>query len=188
MLQYNKFILSCIEQEKNGTACCCPKAVSNVFSANASIVRESTTITQSTKYAFGIVTQTTGRRTEITSASAGSTSAPCYVYAEGRSDNLAMSSVGIGCNLGNISVDSSIGLGEQSARLSYAKENTTTSLGFVGDVWSMQMGFEYAVTTNTLPTVSETSFVSISINLMPAVVIVGAVALTAVGVPAVGFA
>lgn len=26
MLQYNKFILSCIEQEKNGTAYCCPKA------------------------------------------------------------------------------------------------------------------------------------------------------------------
>ena len=117
----------------------------STFGAGSSIVN---VIENETNFLPDIfpISYSTGERASTTLSKNGDSSKPWSVYAEGRSDNLLLSSAGLKINILKFTLNISVGLDDIGIRGSYKSGNTINSWGVKADINKFRVGFEYSNT------------------------------------------
>ena len=107
------------------------------------------------------ITVKAGNRTSSTISRKGKSTKPFSVYAQERSDNLALSSVGAKINIPKLSVSASIGLDNMGLSIAAKSGDTTYSLSFRADLSQLKVGVEMATTVAWDENTDCTSYVNI---------------------------
>lgn len=93
-----------------------------------------------------IITAKSGQKSSKTLSSSGDSSKPVSVFAQGRSDNFLLSSVGLKINIVNFSLDVNLGLDNIGITGSIKDGDTTNSLAFMADLTQLKIGAEVGST------------------------------------------
>ena len=109
-----------------------------------------------------IVSVKTGKKESITVSSAGNSSKPISVYAQGRSDNLLLSSAGFKINISNFTLMFSLGVENIGFNGSIRKGDTTDSFGLKADLSQIKIGFEKSTTVKWDENTNVTSYANVS--------------------------
>ena len=107
------------------------------------------------------ITVKAGNRTSNTISRKGKSTKPFSVYAQERSDNLALSSVGAKINIPKLSVSASIGLDNMGLSIAAKSGDTTYSLSLRADLSQLKVGVEMATTVAWDENTDCTSYVNI---------------------------
>ena len=107
------------------------------------------------------ITVKAGNRTSNTIPRKGKSTKPFSVYAQERSDNLALSSVGAKINIPKLSVSASIGLDNMGLSIAAKSGDTTYSLSLRADLSQLKVGVEMATTVAWDENTDCTSYVNI---------------------------
>ena len=107
-----------------------------------------------------------GTKTSKTLSSSGDSSKPVSVYAQGRSDNLLLSSVGLKINIVNFSLNISLGFDNIGITGSIKDGDTTNSLAFMADVSQLKIGAEVGSTVQWDENNSTCSYSNVSITMI----------------------
>ena len=123
-------------------------------------------IYEETEYSRGLArvfaTVKTGSKGKTVYKKKGNSSKPISVYAVGRTDNPALSSVGVKLNIKKLAFNISLGLDDIGVTGSYTDGNTTTSMGVTANISELKIGIDGSVSTKvgddyTYTTYSNTS-------------------------------
>jgi hypothetical protein len=137
------------------------------FGAGATTVHQTKTgIEHSPPLLNMVITVQTGVKTTATmSPPLGDLSKPISVFAQGRTDNYAFSSVGAKINAERSSLNLNLGLDDISIRRSSSKSgNTMSSLGLVADISKQKIGLEYSTTTILSNNTTKTEYTNVSVS------------------------
>lgn len=139
---------------------------SNTFGAGVTTVQQSRVETEHSPVVANLfVTVKTGTRSSKTLTSKGNSSKPISVYAQGRSDNPALSSVGVKFNLVDLSLNISLGLDNIGITGSIKNGDTTNSFAVTADISQFKIGAEASSTIQWDENYSASSYTNASITL-----------------------
>lgn len=139
---------------------------SNTFGAGVTTVQQSRVETEHSPIVANLfVTVKTGTRSSKTLTSKGNSSKPISVYAQGRSDNPALSSVGVKFNLVDLSLNISLGLDNIGITGSIKNGDTTNSFAVTADISQFKIGAEASSTIQWDENYSASSYTNASITL-----------------------
>ena len=110
------------------------------------------------------VTVKTGTKESKTVSKKGNSSKPISVYAQGRSDNYALSSAGININIASFTLDISLGLDDIGISGSIKNGDTTNAFGISADISQFKVGFEASSTVKWDESTDVTSYTNASIT------------------------
>ena len=110
------------------------------------------------------ITLKMGSKTSTTTYSAGDSAKPILVYAQGRSDDYLVSSVGLNINVSDFRLNISLGLDNIGISGSIKDGNKTDSLGLKADLSQWKVGIEGASTIEWDANRSTTDYVNGSIS------------------------
>lgn len=111
-----------------------------------------------------VVTVKSGIKRNRIISSAGNSTKPISVYAQGRSDNPLLSSAGLKINVLNFTLNISLGLGNIGITGSTKDGNATQSFGLSANLSQFKVGFEGATTIKWDESTSVISYTNASIT------------------------
>ena len=116
-----------------------------------------------------IITAKSGQKSSKTLSSSGDTSKPVSVFAQGRSDNFLLSSVGLKINIVNFSLDVNLELDNIGITGSIKDGDTTNSLAFMADLTQLKIGAEVGSTVQWDENNSTCTYSNVSITIIGAI-------------------
>ena len=139
--------------------------VVNTFGASESAVHQ---IKQETelmpKVVNTVITVKTGTKENKTISKRGDSSKPVSVYAKERTDNVAMSSVGININIKKFNINISLGLDNIGISTSINNGEITDTFGLSANISQAKVGFEASSTVKWDESTTVTNYTNASIT------------------------
>ena len=118
-----------------------------VFGAGASSVYQTKYEEEcASKYISPVISVKKGEKRNTILSSHGDSSKPISVYAQGRADNELLSSAGLKINIGNFSLNFSLGLDDLGISASVNKGNAIESIAMTADLEQFKVGLEQSAT------------------------------------------
>lgn len=112
------------------------------------------------------ITAKSGTKTSKTLSSSGDSSKPVSVYAQGRSDNFLLSSVGLKINIVNFSLDINLGLDNIGVTGSVKDGDTTNSVALMADLTQFKIGAEVGSTVQWDENNSTCTYSNVSVTII----------------------
>ena len=142
------------------------------FGAGADTVFRFTEKKQTNFSVADIVTITSGKYSSKKVNSAGNSTKPISVYAQGRADNWLLSSAGIKINVNDFTLNISVGM-DNIGITGYVKDgNITNSFGIKANFSEFKVGFEGSTIVQWDDTNSTTTYQNASIGMGPVIAVV----------------
>ena len=139
----------------------------STFGAEAKTVHQSKIETELMPNGVNLfITAKSGTKTSKTLSSSGDSSKPVSVYAQGRSDNFLLSSVGLKINIVNFSLDINLGLDNIGVTGSVKDGDTTNSVALMADLTQFKIGAEVGSTVQWDENNSTCTYSNVSVTII----------------------